>query len=317
MCIFFFGISLQMLFFFFFSSRRRHTRSLRDWSSDVCSSDLCRLPLMRAPRSGCWAENSSRIAISPGISVSAIRISLRPHSASARSATAKSAPAPVRSGNREISYAALISRPPFVQGFASAVGTDPAADRKLAGPGASSLAAVGQEDPRAVATLLEAQLRLYRRRGQVKTTDSNPIGPLLQVVDEIVGRALGVAPMQFHAALGAGVLAATPGHHERRVAGVVERTLDGDQALLQDQGPEALPALADHGAQAVALVGADLNLVGGVEHRIGEHQQVADGVALSAQIDGLLVGRMLDDRQALAGLHGCRKRQQHGCGSRR
>src|SRR6266536_5556976 len=25
---------------FFFSSRRRHTRSTRDWSSDVCSSDL-------------------------------------------------------------------------------------------------------------------------------------------------------------------------------------------------------------------------------------------------------------------------------------
>src|SRR5215204_6874781 len=28
------------LSFFFFSSRRRHTRSLCDWSSDVCSSDL-------------------------------------------------------------------------------------------------------------------------------------------------------------------------------------------------------------------------------------------------------------------------------------
>src|SRR5438034_10226852 len=28
------------VFFFFFSSRRRHTRSLCDWSSDVCSSDL-------------------------------------------------------------------------------------------------------------------------------------------------------------------------------------------------------------------------------------------------------------------------------------
>src|SRR5256884_4340140 len=28
------------LFFFFFSSRRRHTRCSRDWSSDVCSSDL-------------------------------------------------------------------------------------------------------------------------------------------------------------------------------------------------------------------------------------------------------------------------------------
>src|SRR3712207_2021236 len=27
--------------FFFFSSRRRHTRYWRDWSSDVCSSDLC------------------------------------------------------------------------------------------------------------------------------------------------------------------------------------------------------------------------------------------------------------------------------------
>src|SRR5690606_41031897 len=26
---------------FFFSSRRRHTRFSRDWSSDVCSSDLC------------------------------------------------------------------------------------------------------------------------------------------------------------------------------------------------------------------------------------------------------------------------------------
>src|SRR5207249_8975866 len=28
------------IFVFFFSSRRRHTRSKRDWSSDVCSSDL-------------------------------------------------------------------------------------------------------------------------------------------------------------------------------------------------------------------------------------------------------------------------------------
>src|SRR5207302_3028501 len=29
-----------MCWFFFFSSRRRHTRFSRDWSSDVCSSDL-------------------------------------------------------------------------------------------------------------------------------------------------------------------------------------------------------------------------------------------------------------------------------------
>src|SRR5438034_2872340 len=32
---------------FFFSSRRRHTRSLCDWSSDVCSSDLSRAPLAK------------------------------------------------------------------------------------------------------------------------------------------------------------------------------------------------------------------------------------------------------------------------------
>src|SRR6266550_9015295 len=30
--------------FFFFSSRRRHTRCSRDWSSDVCSSDLADRP---------------------------------------------------------------------------------------------------------------------------------------------------------------------------------------------------------------------------------------------------------------------------------
>src|SRR3712207_4685791 len=31
------------MYYFFFSSRRRHTRYWRDWSSDVCSSDLtCR-----------------------------------------------------------------------------------------------------------------------------------------------------------------------------------------------------------------------------------------------------------------------------------
>src|SRR5438445_1590998 len=39
--------------FFFFSSRRRHTRYWRDWSSDVCSSDLLqdiqKLPLIKDP----------------------------------------------------------------------------------------------------------------------------------------------------------------------------------------------------------------------------------------------------------------------------
>src|SRR5438445_2953178 len=39
---------LLILFFVFFSSRRRHTRYWRDWSSDVCSSDLAVQQLMLA-----------------------------------------------------------------------------------------------------------------------------------------------------------------------------------------------------------------------------------------------------------------------------
>src|SRR5215203_6553869 len=46
--------------FFFFSSRRRHTRYWRDWSSDVCSSDL---DLVRAH-------------LNPGISVGTILLTM-------------------------------------------------------------------------------------------------------------------------------------------------------------------------------------------------------------------------------------------------
>src|SRR5690606_39362829 len=69
------------LFVFFFSSRRRHTRFSRDWSSDVCSSDLvsfhCRSkrstylpsarlwsPIMQAPRASTAAHTLCRIAAS-------------------------------------------------------------------------------------------------------------------------------------------------------------------------------------------------------------------------------------------------------------
>src|SRR5438034_30298 len=41
-------------FLFFFSSRRRHTRSLCDWSSDVCSSDLS----WRPPPQRIWHHRS-------------------------------------------------------------------------------------------------------------------------------------------------------------------------------------------------------------------------------------------------------------------
>src|SRR2546429_2878594 len=40
-------LSTLCIWFFFFSSRRRHTRCSRDWSSDVCSSDL-RMELVEA-----------------------------------------------------------------------------------------------------------------------------------------------------------------------------------------------------------------------------------------------------------------------------
>src|SRR2546429_6713174 len=43
---------------FFFSSRRRHTRCSRDWSSDVCSSDL-RSAKLRAPNPTVAASNEA------------------------------------------------------------------------------------------------------------------------------------------------------------------------------------------------------------------------------------------------------------------
>jgi hypothetical protein len=51
---------------------------------------MCSDPVIRAPRNGCCAPNSRRRDISPGISPSAISISLRPYVASDRSATRKS-----------------------------------------------------------------------------------------------------------------------------------------------------------------------------------------------------------------------------------
>src|SRR5256885_7931271 len=50
----------RLIFFFFFSSRRRHTRLQGDWSSDVCSSDLCILIQIHCPRVIiCWEDTHS------------------------------------------------------------------------------------------------------------------------------------------------------------------------------------------------------------------------------------------------------------------
>src|SRR5690606_40226803 len=47
--------------FFFFSSRRRHTRFSRDWSSDVCSSDL-----PSRPSSGAAGPSGTWLLVHPG-----------------------------------------------------------------------------------------------------------------------------------------------------------------------------------------------------------------------------------------------------------
>src|SRR5437588_1205737 len=50
---------------FFFSSRRRHTRSLCDWSSDVCSSDLPWTAFAKRQRdcgAGAEVEGTERLA---------------------------------------------------------------------------------------------------------------------------------------------------------------------------------------------------------------------------------------------------------------
>src|SRR5437016_9992529 len=53
--------------FFFFSSRRRHTRLVSDWSSDVCSSDLCGpTHNVRASRTGRLPPPRSAPSPSPG-----------------------------------------------------------------------------------------------------------------------------------------------------------------------------------------------------------------------------------------------------------
>src|SRR2546429_1991532 len=64
---------MQMLYFllcfFFFSSRRRHTRCSRDWSSDVCSSDLCKHPVEDELEATYWESLDQMLARMDIISV--------------------------------------------------------------------------------------------------------------------------------------------------------------------------------------------------------------------------------------------------------
>src|SRR6266436_8016068 len=78
-----------MCLFFFFSSRRRHTRCSRDWSSDVCSSDLTPQNLLAAHVTEApEAINRRRASLPPALAALVMRClekrpADRPQSASA------------------------------------------------------------------------------------------------------------------------------------------------------------------------------------------------------------------------------------------
>src|SRR5690606_31899148 len=60
---------------FLFSSRRRHTRVSRDWSSDVCSSDLSSIQLRRRTSAlYCPIQNSATTTAAPTTTQTATRI---------------------------------------------------------------------------------------------------------------------------------------------------------------------------------------------------------------------------------------------------
>src|SRR5207245_4728645 len=68
-----------LLLLFFFSSRRRHTRCYRDWSSDVCSSDLVACT-PESTRDGCPGCEFEAIRKSPAPIGAALPAALRPQS---------------------------------------------------------------------------------------------------------------------------------------------------------------------------------------------------------------------------------------------
>src|SRR5690349_21922134 len=86
------SVTSCFFFFFFFSSRRRHTRSLRDWSSDVCSSDL--QTVRGGPHGAPVTQSPPRHTLSP---------QARPHAPQFASSDRKSTR--LNSSHVEISYA--------------------------------------------------------------------------------------------------------------------------------------------------------------------------------------------------------------------
>jgi hypothetical protein len=75
--------------------------------------------------------------------------------------------------------------------------------------------------------------------------------------------------------------------------------LDGQLPLLQGKRPETLPRLAGHGAEADALVGANLVLVVGIEDIFGECQDAAGAVTRRARVSDSVGRGVLDSSSSL------------------
>src|SRR3989440_10290251 len=77
--------------FFFFSSRRRHTRSDRDWSSDVCSSDLKQKTAYGSDRDWssdvCSSDQNGRAHVWNTVKISVVAVSLKKKKKKNRSKT--------------------------------------------------------------------------------------------------------------------------------------------------------------------------------------------------------------------------------------
>src|SRR5690606_4145793 len=91
--------------FFFFSSRRRHTRFSRDWSSDVCSSDLAVVLLLLAGgyAAGAWylGDRVPRGATVAGVDIGGLTAAEATDRLTETLADAVTQPVPVALGDAE------------------------------------------------------------------------------------------------------------------------------------------------------------------------------------------------------------------------
>ena len=128
----------------------------------------------------------------------------------------------------------------------------------------------------------------------------------LQMIDEVVGRSLGVTRMEIHLPMRARKGARSTGDDEDRIAGILERSLNRDLAVVESCGPDAFPRLADDGPDTPAIVAADR--LTALEELVIKGQDVADAIAFVAEIgDDVGVGD-LDQRQ-IHGRRRCRQRK--------